>query len=38
MTLVSRLADRWKSIPMATSLAAVMLLLVGLGGDLSERE
>ena len=30
MTLVSRLADRWNSIPAATSLAAVLLLLVGL--------
>ena len=30
MTLISRLADRWKSIPAATSLAAILLLLVGL--------
>ena len=31
MSLVSRLADRWNSIPAATSLAALVLLLVGLG-------
>ncbi|UUR08923.1 ATP-binding protein [Sphingomonas glaciei] len=30
MSLTSRLADRWKSIPAATSIAAVMLLLAGL--------
>ena len=30
MTLISRLADRWRSIPAATSLAALVLLLAGL--------
>ena len=30
MTLLSRLADRWNSIPAATSLAAAFLLVVGL--------
>jgi signal transduction histidine kinase/CheY-like chemotaxis protein len=31
MTVLARFADRWNSIPAAASLAAVLLLLVGLG-------